>query len=57
MLGSVALARSDDRGRNRSACAHVHNRNDERSWRSASYSDNSPCRNVRAVTAAVQPKR
>ena len=39
------------------APAHVHNRKLDRSWRSGSYSDSSPCRNVGAVTAAVQPKR
>ena len=56
MLGSVALARSTTAA-GIGAPAQVHNRNLDRSWRSASYSDSSPCRNVGAVTAAVQPKR
>ncbi|CNH46060.1 Uncharacterised protein [Mycobacterium tuberculosis] len=55
-LGSVTLARSTTAA-GIGAPAHVHSRKVDRSWRRGSYSDNRVCRNVGAVTAAVQPKR
>ena len=56
MLGSAALACLTTAA-GMGAPAHVHSRNVDRSWRSASYSDIKVCRKVGAVTAAVQPKR